>query len=68
MGQLVLKICTYPIPFPSQVGRVPAAFDRWFQRATLARSDRRFESARELADELRRVCREPPPGSPLSAT
>jgi serine/threonine-protein kinase len=56
IGPLVLQICTYAIPTPSQWARVPAGFDGWFERATRRDPDRRFQSARELADDLRRVC------------
>ena len=66
-GRLVLQICTYPIPVPSQIAPVPAAFDAWFQRATQRDLDQRFQSARELADDLRRiVCPETTPG-PVAA-
>jgi len=60
IGQLVLQICTYPIPVPSHVANVPAAFDTWFARATRRALDERFQSARELADGLRRICAEAP--------
>jgi serine/threonine protein kinase len=63
IGQLVLQICTYPIPVPSAVATVPAGFDVWFQRATRRELDHRFQSARELADDLRRICLEMDPGS-----
>jgi hypothetical protein len=56
VGRLVLQICTYPIPVPSRLAPVPAGFDAWFERATRRPIDQRFTSARELADELRRVC------------
>ena len=38
---------------PSQVGRVPAAFDAWFARATARDPAARFQSAKELAEALR---------------
>jgi eukaryotic-like serine/threonine-protein kinase len=56
IGPLVLQICIHPIPIPSQVTRVPAGFDGWFERATQRDPNLRFQSARELADELWRVC------------
>jgi serine/threonine-protein kinase len=59
IGQLVLQICTYPIPAPATLGPVPPGFDAWFQRATRREIDLRFQSAREQADELRRVCDDP---------
>jgi eukaryotic-like serine/threonine-protein kinase len=56
IGGLVLAICTEPIPRPSQLGPSPAAFDAWFERALARQPTQRFQSARELAEELRRVC------------
>ena len=58
LGQLVLQICSYPVPIPSQSAPVPAGFDAWFQRAARREVDQRFQSARELADELRTICQE----------
>ena len=56
IGGLVLAICTEPIPRPSRLGPAPTAFDAWFERALAREPARRFQSARELAEELRRVC------------
>jgi serine/threonine-protein kinase len=56
IGGLVLAICTEPMPRPSQLGPSPAAFDAWFERALARQPAQRFQSARELAEELRRVC------------
>ncbi len=56
IGRLVLQICTLPAPIPSQLWAVPAGFDAWFRRATEREPARRFQSARALADELRRAC------------
>jgi serine/threonine-protein kinase len=56
IGELVLQICVRPIQVPSTVTRVPPGFDAWFARGTDRRLDGRFQSARELAEELRRVC------------
>jgi serine/threonine-protein kinase len=56
IGQLVLQICTFPVPVPSQLGDVPPGLDAWFARATERQPARRFPSARALADDLRRVC------------
>jgi eukaryotic-like serine/threonine-protein kinase len=63
VGHLVLQICTYPLPVPSRVAPVPAGFDVWFQRATRREPDQRFQSARELADDLRRIFVEAAPES-----
>jgi serine/threonine-protein kinase len=56
MGGLVLAICAQPIPSPSQLGPSPPAFDVWFERAMARVPEQRFQSARELAEQLRRVC------------
>jgi serine/threonine-protein kinase len=51
-GDLVVAICTAPTPIPSSVGPVPPGFDEWFVRGTQRDPARRFQSAREMADEL----------------
>jgi serine/threonine-protein kinase len=56
LGSLLLAICTRPVPVPSSHGRVPRGFDAWFARACSRDPQARFQSARELAAELRRVC------------
>ncbi|HEX6766145.1 MAG TPA: serine/threonine-protein kinase [Polyangiaceae bacterium] len=56
LGSLLLAICTRPIPVPSSYGRVPPGFDGWFARACAREVGERFQSARELSAELRRVC------------
>jgi eukaryotic-like serine/threonine-protein kinase len=58
LGGMVLKICTEPIRTPSIFGGVPAGFDQWFQRSVMRDPSQRFQSARELADELKRICEE----------
>jgi serine/threonine-protein kinase len=54
-GELVIEICTTPIPVPSKYGPVPAGFDEWFVHATQRDRQRRFQSAREMAEELARL-------------
>jgi serine/threonine-protein kinase len=56
IGGLALKICVEPIPRPSELGQVPPGFDAWFERAVSRDPAGRFRSAREMAEELRRVC------------
>jgi serine/threonine-protein kinase len=63
-GGLAVKICALPIPRASSVGAVPPAFDAWFARAVERDPQARFASAREAADELRRVCGEAVTSSP----
>ncbi len=55
LGDLVLQICVRDIVRPSQLAPVPAGFDEWFARASERDPDRRFQSAREMAQTLRDV-------------
>jgi serine/threonine-protein kinase len=52
LGQLFIAICTMPLPMPSTVARVPAAFDAWFARAVNRNPALRFASAGEMAEAL----------------
>ena len=54
-GELVIAINTKPTPLPSKHGTVPAGFDEWFVKATQRDRDRRFQSARDMSDELSKV-------------
>jgi serine/threonine-protein kinase len=54
-GELVLSICTAPIPVPSHSAAVPPGFDEWFVKGTQRDRNRRFASAREMAEELAKV-------------
>ncbi len=63
IGGLVLAICTHPMPRPSQLGPTPLGFDQWFARALARDPAQRFQSARELAEDLRRVCSVETPGA-----
>ena len=56
IGALTLVICTEPVPRPSSLAPVPAGFDLWFERAVMREPSMRFQTAREFAEELRRVC------------
>lgn len=51
-ADLVLTLCNAPIPIPSQSASVPAGFDEWFVHATQRDVDRRFRTARDMANEL----------------
>jgi eukaryotic-like serine/threonine-protein kinase len=55
LGDLVLRICAEPPPVPSALAHVPPGFDAWFARAVERDPGRRFQSAWEMAEELRRV-------------
>jgi serine/threonine-protein kinase len=54
-GELVIAICTSPVPIPSSHKKVPPGFDEWFVRGTQRDRARRFQSAREMADELVKI-------------
>jgi serine/threonine-protein kinase len=54
LGNLLLQICSKPVPVPSRIAPVPPGFDAWFARALERDPDRRFQSAKELVDALRR--------------
>jgi serine/threonine-protein kinase len=56
VGGLAIQICTQRPPPPSTHAPVPAGFDAWFDRATALEISRRYASARDLAEDLRRVC------------
>ncbi len=63
LGDLVIAICTTPTPVPSRFGPVPPGFDEWFVRGTQRDPARRFQTAREMAEELDAVLRpDPAPG------
>jgi serine/threonine protein kinase len=55
IGGLVLSVCSHPVPVPSAQGEVPEGFDAWFARACARNRRERFASAREAAQELRRL-------------
>ncbi len=53
VGDLLVKICTSPIPVPSHVlPGLPAGFDAWFTRAMEREPDRRFSTVQEMSDAL----------------
>jgi serine/threonine protein kinase len=54
-GELVIAIVTRPVPVPSQNASVPPGFDEWFVKGTQRDRERRFGSAREMADELAKL-------------
>ena len=54
-------IATSPLPLPSRFRPdLPPRFDAWFKRALERSADARFQSAKELADELARALDTPP--------
>ena len=53
VGDLLVKICTAPIPVPSHwVPGLPQAFDTWFSRALEREPERRFANVAELSEHL----------------
>jgi serine/threonine-protein kinase len=53
VGDLLVKICTAPIPVPSQVAPgITSNFDAWFFRAMERDPERRFGNVTELSDAL----------------
>jgi serine/threonine protein kinase len=57
VGDLLVKLCTAPLPIPSQVAPdVPPGFDAWFAKALTREPAGRFASSAELAESLAAVC------------
>ncbi|MEO6600439.1 MAG: protein kinase [Polyangiaceae bacterium] len=57
VGDLLVKLCTAPIPVPSQlVPDVPPSFDAWLLRALNRDPAGRFANAAQLAESLAAVC------------
>ena len=56
IGDLLVKICTAPLPKPSTYASLPPGFDEWFAKAMQREPADRFASATELADQLARSC------------
>ena len=57
VGDLLVKLCTAPLPIPSQIAPdVPPGFDAWFAKALTREPEGRFSSASELAESLAAVC------------
>lgn len=53
IGDIVLKVCSQPLPVPSEVNPLlPPAFDSWFARACDRRPSGRFQSVAEMASAL----------------
>jgi eukaryotic-like serine/threonine-protein kinase len=64
VGDLLVKICTAPLPVPSQwAPGLPPGFDDWFVRALNREPAGRFNSAPALAEALAIACGMATPGS-----
>jgi serine/threonine-protein kinase len=59
-----MKVSLGRCELASSVGPVPPAFDEWFARATEVDPGRRFQSANELTQALRRLAAEAQPPHP----
>ncbi len=57
LGDIVLKVCTAPIPSASALNPgIPAGFDAWFARACNRDRTKRFQTVEEFSESLLRVC------------
>jgi eukaryotic-like serine/threonine-protein kinase len=57
IGDVLVKLCTAPIPAPSEiVPDLPSGFDAWMNRALAREPEARFQTAAELASSLSIVC------------
>ncbi|MCK6587315.1 MAG: serine/threonine protein kinase [Polyangiaceae bacterium] len=52
LGDLFMRICSAPLPVPSKFGPASEAFDAWFARAMQRDPEKRFQSAKEMAEAL----------------
>ncbi len=55
LGELIMQICSEPLPVPSEHANVVEGFDGWFAKAGNRNPDERFQTARELATALATV-------------
>ena len=68
VGDLLVKLCTAPIPVPSQlVQDVPPGFDAWLAKALSREPAERFSSAAQLGESLAAVCGVPVRGAYVSS-
>jgi serine/threonine-protein kinase len=57
VGDVLVKLCTAPLPVPSQlVPDLPPGFDTWMARALSREPEGRFQNAAELGQSLAAVC------------
>jgi serine/threonine-protein kinase len=52
LGDLFMRICSAPLPVPSKFGPASEAFDAWFAKAMQRDPEKRFQSAKEMAEAL----------------
>jgi serine/threonine protein kinase len=53
IGDIMVVICSEPLPVPSTLRPLSPAFDAWFAKATTRDVAGRFQSAKEMAEALR---------------
>ncbi len=53
IGDIMVVICSEPLPVPSTLRPLPPAFDAWFAKGTTRDVAGRFQSAKEMAEALR---------------
>ena len=63
---IALKVCGAPTPRLDPSLGLPSELNSWFTRALAKNPAERFQTARELADQLRRACRLESTASPPS--
>ncbi len=66
-GELVLQVCTRPLPVPSELAPLPAGFDAWFRKSCARDPEDRFHDATAQARALEGALEgaaEAPPSSP----
>ena len=57
VGDLLVKLCTAPIPVPSQIAPdVPAGFDAWLHKGLTREPAQRFQTASQLGESLASIC------------
>jgi serine/threonine-protein kinase len=52
-----MKVCSAPVPPLDPALSLPAELGAWFERVLAKDPAQRFQTARELSEELRRICR-----------
>jgi eukaryotic-like serine/threonine-protein kinase len=57
VGDVLVKLCTAPVPVPSQLAPdLPPGFDAWTARALAREPEGRFQSAADLSQSLAALC------------
>ena len=57
VGDLLVKLCTAPVPVPSQLAPdVPPSFDAWLEKALTREPAQRFQTAAQIGESLAAVC------------